>query len=60
MSENTNALLEGFRVLDLTDETGHLCGKILGDLGAEVIKIEPPGGDPARRNGPFYDDSPSS
>jgi len=58
MSEETIALLEGHRVLDLTDETGHLCGKIMGDLGADVIKIEPPGGDPARNNGPFYHDHP--
>jgi crotonobetainyl-CoA:carnitine CoA-transferase CaiB-like acyl-CoA transferase len=47
-------LLAPFRVLDLTDELGFLCGKILGDLGADVIKIERPGGDPARRLGPFY------
>src|SRR5918995_1847594 len=47
-------LLSPFRVLDLTDELGFLCGKILGDLGADVIKIEPPGGDPGRRLGPFY------
>jgi crotonobetainyl-CoA:carnitine CoA-transferase CaiB-like acyl-CoA transferase len=47
-------LLSPFRVLDLTDELGFLCGKILGDLGADVIKIERPGGDPARNIGPFY------
>jgi crotonobetainyl-CoA:carnitine CoA-transferase CaiB-like acyl-CoA transferase len=52
------AFLEGFRVLDLTDEKGHLCAKLLGDLGADVIKIEPPGGDPARARGPFYKDIP--
>jgi crotonobetainyl-CoA:carnitine CoA-transferase CaiB-like acyl-CoA transferase len=44
--------------LDLTDELGFLCGKILGDLGADVIKIEPPGGDPSRRLGPFYGNEP--
>lgn len=49
---------EGVRVLDLTHEIGFLCGKILGDLGADVIKIEPPGGDSARRIGPFYGDTP--
>ena len=43
----------GIRVLDLTDERGHLAGKILGELGADVIKIEPPGGDPLRTRGPF-------
>jgi len=49
-------MLSGYRVLDLTDEKGYLCGKILGDLGADVIKIEPPGGDRGRRIGPFYKD----
>jgi len=49
-------LLSGYRVLDLTDEKGFLCGKTLGDLGADVIKVEKPGGDPSRRLGPFYKD----
>jgi crotonobetainyl-CoA:carnitine CoA-transferase CaiB-like acyl-CoA transferase len=49
-------LLSPYRVLDLSNELGFLCGKILGDLGADVIKIEPPGGEPARRLGPFYGD----
>jgi crotonobetainyl-CoA:carnitine CoA-transferase CaiB-like acyl-CoA transferase len=46
------------RVLDLTDEKGFLCGRVLGDFGADVIKIEPPGGDPSRMIGPFYHDIP--
>jgi crotonobetainyl-CoA:carnitine CoA-transferase CaiB-like acyl-CoA transferase len=59
MAANQNqGLLSPFRVLDLSDELGFLCGKILGDLGADVIKIERPGGDPARRLGPFYGDRP--
>jgi crotonobetainyl-CoA:carnitine CoA-transferase CaiB-like acyl-CoA transferase len=60
MSEqrNSGGLLSGYRVLDLTDEKGLLCGKVLGDLGADVIKIERPGGDPARNIGPFYKDMP--
>jgi benzylsuccinate CoA-transferase BbsE subunit len=50
--------LDNLRVLDLTDEKGHLCGKFLADLGAEVIKIEPPEGDPVRQKGPFFHDVP--
>jgi benzylsuccinate CoA-transferase BbsE subunit len=50
--------LDGLRVLDLTDLKGHLCGRLLADMGADVIKIEPPAGDSARRIGPFMDDQP--
>jgi crotonobetainyl-CoA:carnitine CoA-transferase CaiB-like acyl-CoA transferase len=46
-------MLQRVRVLDLTDEPGFLAGKILGDLGADVVKVEPPGGHPARSSGPF-------
>jgi benzylsuccinate CoA-transferase BbsE subunit len=46
--------LDGTRVLDLTAEPGFLAGKLLGDLGADVVKIEPPGGDPTRRRPPFW------
>jgi crotonobetainyl-CoA:carnitine CoA-transferase CaiB-like acyl-CoA transferase len=52
------SLLDALRVLDLTDHKGFFCGKILADLGADVIKIEKPGGDPARRLGPFYGNTP--
>jgi crotonobetainyl-CoA:carnitine CoA-transferase CaiB-like acyl-CoA transferase len=45
--------LQGYRALDLTDMSGQLCGRFLGDLGMEVIKVEPPGGDPLRKRGPF-------
>lgn len=50
--------LTGLRVVDLTDETGHLAGRILADLGAEVLKVEPPGGDATRRRGPFVGGEP--
>ena len=46
------------RVLDLSTERGFLCGQILGDLGADVIKVEPVGGAPARGLGPFLNDTP--
>jgi benzylsuccinate CoA-transferase BbsE subunit/naphthyl-2-methylsuccinate CoA transferase subunit len=51
-------MLSPYRVLDLTDERGLLCGRMLADLGADVIQIEPPGGSSARRIGPFYRDQP--
>lgn len=53
-----DSLLEGIRVLDLTDEKGLLCGRMLADMGADVIKVEKPGGDNARHIGPFYHDIP--
>ena len=50
--------LAGLRVLELADEKGQFCGKLLADLGADVIKIEPPGGQNTRSVGPFLDDLP--
>ena len=50
--------LAGLRILELADETGQFCGKLLGDLGADVVKIEPPGGERNRHVGPFLDDIP--
>ena len=52
--------LAGYRVLDLADEKGILCGKILADLGADVIAVEPPSGNRARNKGPFYHNIPHS
>ena len=49
-------MLRGTRVLDFTDERGLLAGQILADLGADVLHVEPPGGSPARRRGPFAHD----
>ena len=55
---NEPGALAGLRILDLTDHKAALCGRILADMGADVIKVEPPGGDRARRIGPFLDDLP--
>ena len=52
------APLTGMRVLELADEKGQFCGKLMADLGAEVIKIEPAGGEGTRSVGPFLDDVP--
>jgi benzylsuccinate CoA-transferase BbsE subunit len=57
--DSPETMLGPYRVLDLTDERGLICGKTLGDLGADVIKIEPPGGHECRDLGPFYRDLPS-
>ena len=54
------SMLSPYRALDLTDQKGFLCGRALADLGADVIKIEPPAGDPSRNIGPFYHDIPDS
>ena len=45
--------LYGLTVLDLTGPEGQPCGRILADLGADVILIEPPSGSPSRRMAPF-------
>jgi benzylsuccinate CoA-transferase BbsE subunit len=53
-------LLSGFRMLDLADDKGALCGKIFADMGADVIKVEPPQGCSTRRIPPFVDDLPDA
>jgi benzylsuccinate CoA-transferase BbsE subunit len=50
--------LAGLRVLDLSTYRAHLAARLLGDLGADVIKVEPPGGDAGRSVGPFVGDAP--
>ena len=55
---NNEGMLSPYRVLDLTDQRGYLSGKLFGDLGADVIKMETPEGDPGRSLGPFYHDIP--
>jgi len=54
----SEGILGDLRVLELADEKGQWCGKLMADMGADVIKIEPPGGAPERRIGPFYQDQP--
>src|SRR4029450_4552016 len=57
-STHTPGALTGLRVIELADEQAEYCGLTLAGLGAEVIKVEPPGGSPTRRIGPFYEDKP--
>ena len=53
------AALEGVRVLEVgSNLAAHFVGRQLAELGAEVLKVEPPGGDPSRRRGPFVRDVP--
>ena len=56
MTSDAPTALGDVRVLDLAGEIGAYCTKLLADLGADVIKIEPPEGDAARSVGPFYHD----
>ena len=51
--------LANVRVIDLTDDRAIYAGKLLADLGAEVIRVEPPSGDPLRQRGPFHDNGSS-
>ena len=51
--------LGDLRVLDISQGiAGPLCARLLGDFGADVIKIEPPGGERGRRMPPFFQDDP--
>jgi len=52
------AALAGLRVLELADDKGVYCGKLLADMGADVVKVEPPGGDATRLIAPFWGDRP--
>ena len=51
-------LLPSYRVLDLSGPEAVFCGKLLADYGADVIKVEPPSGDPSRIRGPFVNHDP--
>ena len=59
MQSNTKpGPLAGVRVIELCDELAEYCGLTLAGLGADVIKVEPPGGSSTRNIGPFYQDKP--
>lgn len=51
-------LLGGIRVLDICDEKGVYCSRLLADMGADVVRIESPRGERVRNIGPFYKDEP--
>jgi len=51
-----SGFLSGIRVLEVADELGEYCGKILAGVGADVVKVEPPGGERTRTYGPFHRD----
>jgi crotonobetainyl-CoA:carnitine CoA-transferase CaiB-like acyl-CoA transferase len=53
LTDISTPLLSGHRVLDLSSSMGAFCGKLLRDLGMDVIKVEPPGGDAGRSEPPF-------
>jgi crotonobetainyl-CoA:carnitine CoA-transferase CaiB-like acyl-CoA transferase len=59
IEEKGQTTLGSFRVLDLTDDKGFYCGQLLGILGADIIKIERPGGDAARNFAPFFHGIPN-
>jgi len=52
--------LAGLKVLDLTEERGLYAGKVLADMGADVVLIEKPAGSRARSRGPFKGDTPGT
>src|SRR5688572_26692392 len=59
MAVTNGGLLTGIRVLDLADSRAELAGRLLADIGADVLKIEPPEGVDSRRRAPF-DERPGS
>jgi crotonobetainyl-CoA:carnitine CoA-transferase CaiB-like acyl-CoA transferase len=60
MTDTRRKPLVGLRVIDMTDDLGELCGRLLADLGADVIRVEPPSGAGSRHAPPFAPDGRSS
>jgi crotonobetainyl-CoA:carnitine CoA-transferase CaiB-like acyl-CoA transferase len=58
MTDPAPATLEDVRIIDLTTGSWNYAGRLLAGLGAEVVKVEPPEGDPVRRWAPFSGDLP--
>ena len=58
MRRDTKGFLQDILVLDMADERGSFCSKLLADLGATVIKVESPQSNPSRKIGPFYSPDP--
>lgn len=56
MTTENDGMLAGCRVLDLTSGGALLCGRLLADLGADVIAVEPPRGNPSRYCAPYVQD----
>ena len=59
MPEEVGALSK-VRIIDLTDERAIYGAKLLADLGADIVRPEPPEGDPLRRRGPFATMTPTN
>ena len=53
-SNKVETLLMDCCGLELTDDRGQICGEILSELGAEIIKVEPPRGERSRNRGPYF------
>jgi crotonobetainyl-CoA:carnitine CoA-transferase CaiB-like acyl-CoA transferase len=58
LNAQLNPALGSLRVIEMGDEQAEYCGLVLASLGADVIKVEPPGGSPTRHVPPFYEDHP--
>ncbi len=59
MPDSRPGPLANVRIIDLTDDRAIYAGKLLADLGAEVTRVEPSGGDPLRQRVPFHDNGAS-